>query len=100
MAYNLMLEFSRPADWLTLEAKTRPFNSQVEYFPIPSEGDQQPDALGISVPLRHANESGWQELRAVLAELESMVEFGVVEMYSGRSVPRQEWNSLRTALML
>ena len=95
MAYNLMLEFREQPDWHQILAATRPFNEMVEYFPIPGT----PPALGVSVPQRFANETGWHELEGVLSELSRQADLDVVDMFVGEVIGARDWPSIRERLV-
>jgi hypothetical protein len=95
VSFNLMLEFEGSVSWTDLCDATRDFNTMVEYFPIPGE----PPALGLSLPQRHADDSGWSELRQALELLASRARFRTIEMYSGRLVPPHQWPTIRSALL-
>ena len=95
MAYNLMIEFRTPADWRELHAATRPFNRFVEYFPIPSD----PPALGVSVPQKHADAVGWQELLDVLTALSLQTPIEVVDLFTGKVVGRDRWGEIKGRLL-
>ena len=95
MAYNLMIEFRRPADWREVHAATRPFNRFVEYFPIPSD----PPALGVSVPQKNAAAPGWQELLDLLTALSSQTQIEVVDLFTGEVLERDRWGEIKGRLL-
>lgn len=86
MAFNLFAESPDPIDWERLSGALRSSSTFVEFFPIPAKSKEERDAIGVSLPMRHATEAGWQELERILRFLLESFHMEITELYSGRKL--------------
>jgi hypothetical protein len=86
MAFNIIAESNAKLDYSkiydAIYAEDLPFN----IFPLPKLGINNGDAIGISVPLKYANEDTWGRLRPVLKKLRSKFGCEVYDLYGGQKL--------------
>lgn len=84
MAFNLLAVAQSPIDWTKTSELYRQADRLFEVFPIADPGE--PDALGISIPTNHFNQTSWQSASRFLLILASAYPLTVFEMYGGHAV--------------
>lgn len=99
MSYNFLAESSGEPDWGSVAQSVAKAAPGIEAFPIPAAGPEAPHALGISVPMRHANETTWRQLEKLLTELRSRHTFAIYELYTGEEVTRSNLPAIRERLI-
>ena len=83
MSYNVISEAPGRLDWNQVLSIASELRGVVEVFPIPAESPEDPDALGLSIPSKRADERAWQELTRLIDSLKKRFEMKAVELYSG-----------------
>ncbi|MEO3402725.1 hypothetical protein AAFN85_02415 [Mucilaginibacter sp. CAU 1740] len=74
---NLIAKSKKEINWGHFFGQYSALNHlYIEVFPIPKELGFNADCVGISVP------KGYNNRKAVISELEQIVEFGITEPYS------------------
>lgn len=86
MAFSLIAESADSIDWKSVAEALGESGGAVEYFPIPADGDDTGDAIGISIPVRADPSSAWCALERSIPLLTRVFGLRVTELYTGSEV--------------
>ncbi len=98
MAYNFLAELPPQPNWRAL-ADLISRSPGVEAFPITPSRKDEPPAIGVSVPGKHADEETWSSLEQLLAELAQRFHATVYELYTGEAVSPDNLPAVRSRLL-
>jgi len=85
MAYNIFVETDKQVDWEELHQKVMP-KILVEYIPMPQNGKNGGDALGISIPSKNVGVKAWEELKNTIDILKTDYGFDLYDMFYGAKI--------------
>jgi hypothetical protein len=86
MAFNIIAETSKRLDYQKIHRELYTHELSFDFFPMPGAGLSGGDALGICVPLKHANEQTWNQLKTIIKKLKSEFNCDVYDLYGGQKL--------------
>lgn len=86
MSLNFIAESQNKVKWEDINNELCKGGIAVEFFPIPSESNQNGDSIGISIPRNNVCEGALQEIKNAICKLVSKFSMEVYDMYSGEKV--------------
>lgn len=86
MAYNLLAESSKKIKWRKLNKKTSKFNELIELIPISGLGENEGDALGLSIPAKNITEELWDDLAHIINILNGQFNLIIYDLYTGEKI--------------
>lgn len=99
MSFNIIAETRGRLDYAKLHQKIYQENMGFEFVPMPSLGISGGDAIGISVPLKNANENTWCKLKPVLKILKWRFGCDVYDLYGGQKLGLFNIDSIKANLL-
>ncbi len=100
MAYNIIAETDKKLDYGRIHKYVYSQEFSFDFFPMPGHGLNGGDAIGISIPLKKANEETWAQLKPVLKILKSDFHCDVYDLYGGQRLGLFNIDTFKKNLLL
>lgn len=97
MAYNIFGETDKQIDWEELHQKLTP-KEFIEYVPMPGQGINGGDAIGISIPTKNFGDKAWEEFKSAIFILAVQYQFKLYDMYYGAEIESGLLNKIKEIL--
>jgi hypothetical protein len=99
MAYNLIVESKKHIPWDEVHKDLFKEDMNVELIPMPGQGEENGDALGICIPMDKANEKAWNELSQIITYFLTRQGVQIVDLFQGQVITNSNIDSTKRNIL-